>query len=176
MHRVSKGAPEQQRKQSPSGNGSEYVPFIRSTRSNKDESIATLPIDDLIEKADGFFGVFPEHKYEIVKRLQARKHICGMTGDGVNDAPALKKGDIGIAITDSTDAAHFFGFMLLALTWKFDFPPFMVLIIAILCHVLKIEHCQMDWRNGILGKAQQERQFLVDLLLFIRNYVSLHDQ
>ena len=116
-----------------------------------------------------------EHKYDLVKKLQARKHICGTTGDGVNDAPALKKADIGIAVADATDAARgasdivltepglsvivsavltsraifqrmknytiyavsitiriVLGFMLIALIWKFDFSPFMVLIIAIL--------------------------------------------
>ncbi|KAF7838412.1 plasma membrane ATPase 1-like isoform X1 [Senna tora] len=187
------------------GMGTNMYPSSALLGQDKDESIAALPIDELIEKADGFAGVFPvslacsgwnimylfilvmsilmlinlynlpEHKYEIVKRLQARKHICGMTGDGVNDAPALKKADIGIAVADATDAARsasdivltepglsviisavltsraifqrmknytiyavsitiriVLGFMLLALIWKFDFPPFMVLIIAIL--------------------------------------------
>ncbi|KAI3977985.1 hypothetical protein MKX01_032362 [Papaver californicum] len=157
------------------GMGTNMYPSSALLGNNKDESIAALPIDELIEKADGFAGVFPEHKYEIVKRLQARKHICGMTGDGVNDAPALKKADIGIAVADATDAARsasdivltepglsviisavltsraifqrmknytiyavsitiriVLGFMLLAVIWKFDFPPFMVLIIAIL--------------------------------------------
>ncbi|CAN4088164.1 unnamed protein product [Withania somnifera] len=157
------------------GMGTNMYPSSALLGQTKDESISALPIDELIEKADGFAGVFPEHKYEIVKRLQARKHICGMTGDGVNDAPALKKADIGIAVDDATDAARsasdivltepglsviisavltsraifqrmknytiyavsitiriVLGFMLLALIWKFDFPPFMVLIIAIL--------------------------------------------
>ncbi|KAG9159756.1 hypothetical protein Leryth_007779 [Lithospermum erythrorhizon] len=157
------------------GMGNNMYPSSALLGQNHDESIIALPVDELIEKADGFAGVFPEHKYEIVKRLQARKHICGMTGDGVNDAPALKKADIGIAVADSTDAARgasdivltepglsviisavltsraifqrmknytiyavsitiriVLGFMLLALIWKFDFPPFMVLIIAIL--------------------------------------------
>ncbi|XP_074273721.1 plasma membrane ATPase-like isoform X2 [Silene latifolia] len=157
------------------GMGTNMYPSAALLGNDKDSSLASLPIDELIEKADGFAGVFPEHKYEIVKRLQDKKHIVGMTGDGVNDAPALKKADIGIAVDDATDAARsasdivltepglsviisavltsraifqrmknytiyavsitiriVLGFMLIALIWKFDFSPFMVLIIAIL--------------------------------------------
>jgi H+-transporting ATPase len=61
---------------------------------------------DAIEKADGFAQVFPEHKYHIVETFQKRGHITGMTGDGVNDAPALKKADAGIAVSGATDAAR----------------------------------------------------------------------
>ncbi|XP_065856485.1 plasma membrane ATPase 2-like isoform X2 [Euphorbia lathyris] len=73
------------------GMGTNMYPSSALFCQTKDESIASLPVDELIEKADGFASVFPEHKYEIVKRLQDRKHICGMTGDGANDAPTLKK-------------------------------------------------------------------------------------
>ncbi|XP_059303511.1 plasma membrane ATPase 4-like isoform X1 [Lycium ferocissimum] len=157
------------------GMGTNMYPSSSLLGQHKDENTANLPVEELIETADGFAGVFPEHKYEIVKKLQERKHICGMTGDGVNDAPALKKADIGIAVADATDAARsasdivltepglsvivsavltsraifqrmknytiyavsitiriVLGFMLIALIWKFDFSPFMVLIIAIL--------------------------------------------
>ncbi|CAI0418812.1 unnamed protein product [Linum tenue] len=170
------------------GMGTNMFP-ASSLLSHDKDGTEILLVDELIEKADGFAGVFPEHKFEIVKILQEKKHVVGMTGDGVNDAPALKKADIGIAVAGSTDAARsaadivlteaglsviisavltsravfqrmknytvtflliflytcitqiyavsitiriVVGFSLLALIWEYDFPPFMVLIIAIL--------------------------------------------
>ena len=66
----------------------------------------TAAVTKSIEGADGFAQVFPEHKFHIVDVLQKHGHIVGMTGDGVNDAPALKKADCGFAVSGATDAAR----------------------------------------------------------------------
>jgi H+-transporting ATPase len=70
------------------------------------KQVETPATAELIENADGFAQVFPENKYDIIDVLQKHGHIVGMTGDGVNDAPALKKADCGIAVSTATDAAR----------------------------------------------------------------------
>lgn len=80
--------------------------ILDASSIENDKSHKQGMLEEQIENADGFAEVFPEHKYHIVEVLQKRDHIVGMTGDGVNDAPALKKADCGIAVSGATDAAR----------------------------------------------------------------------
>ena len=82
------------------GNKIVRAPEIKEMAS-KDAIVAA----EIVEKSDGFAEIYPEGKYQIVKALQSERHVVGMTGDGINDAPALKQAEVGIAVSNATDVA-----------------------------------------------------------------------
>jgi magnesium-transporting ATPase (P-type) len=82
------------------------LPNIRRVADLKAEGVQTgNEAIDLLAGADGFAEVYPEDKYIVVQHLQAAGHVTGMTGDGVNDAPALRQAEVGIAVSSATDVA-----------------------------------------------------------------------
>ena len=81
------------------GIGSKIIRLADMEGLSEDEQVK------IVEESDGFAEIYPEDKYKVVKLLQSRGHMVGMTGDGVNDAPALKQAEMGIAVSNSTDAA-----------------------------------------------------------------------
>jgi len=124
------------------------------------DGIGKNALDDALEHTDGVAEVFPEHKYNIVKRLQEQGHIVGMTGDGVNDAPALKQADAGIAVSGATDAARAAADLVLT-------APGIGVIIAAIEEARRIFHRMMSYATFRIAETIRVLLFMtLSILVF----------
>ena len=116
----------------------------------------------IVDESDGFAEIYPEDKYKIVKLLQSQGHMVGMTGDGVNDAPALKQAELGIAVSGSTDVAKASASMVLT-------EPGIGVIIEALKTSRHIYQRMLTW---VINKVTKTIQFIVLLTI---GFFWLHD-
>ncbi len=120
---------------------------------------------ELAERCSVFASVFPEDKYTLVKSLQAGGHVVGMTGDGVNDAPALKQAEMGIAVDSAVDVAKAAASMVLT-------EPGLVDTVAAVAVSRRIYQRMMTWTLNKIIKTAQVALFLTLAFIFTRNFVT----
>ena len=119
---------------------------------------------EIVDNSDGFAEIYPEGKYQIVKALQADKHIVGMTGDGINDSPALKQAEVGIAVSNATDVAK--GAASVVLT-----EPGLTNIYSLVISGRKIYQRILTWIFNKIVKTFQIVVFVVLAFLFTGLFV-----
>jgi len=119
---------------------------------------------EIVEKSDGFAEIYPAGKYQIVRGLQAGRHVVGMTGDGINDAPALKQAEVGIAVSNATDVAK--GAASVVLT-----EPGLTNILALVITGRMIYQRIVTWIFNKIVKTFQIVVFVVLAFLFTGLYV-----
>jgi H+-transporting ATPase len=128
--------------------------------ATKDAIIAA----EIVEKSDGFAEIYPAGKYQIVRGLQADRHVVGMTGDGINDAPALKQAEVGIAVSNATDVAK--GAASVVLT-----EPGLTNILALVITGRMIYQRIVTWIFNKIVKTFQIVVFVVLAFLFTGLYI-----
>ncbi len=120
---------------------------------------------DLAARCSVFAGVFPEDKHTLVATLQAAGHVVGMTGDGVNDAPALRRAEVGIAVDTAVDVAKAAASMVLT-------EPGLVDIITAVTVSRRIYHRMMTWTLNKIVKTSQVAIFLTLAFVITRHFVT----
>jgi len=120
---------------------------------------------ELAEHCSVFAGVFPEDKYRLVTSLQAAGHVVGMTGDGVNDAPALKQAEMGIAVENAVDVAKAAASMVLT-------EPGLVDTVTAVAVSRRIYQRMMTWTLNKIIKTAQVAVFLTLAFIITRNFVT----
>jgi len=122
---------------------------------------------EYIRNADGFAQVYPEHKYLIVEALRQHGFACGMTGDGVNDAPALKRADVGIAVQGATDAARAAADMVLTQEG-----------LSVIVHAIEVSRCifarMKNFINYRIACTLQLVTFFFVAVLALHPYEDMH--